>query len=142
MTRLTKDIRKAIAAAAVAHAFDPRDAAAAQEADSLAREAYAFVIPEGETRLVEAVPSNWFRRDACLRFNVGGYTIRLNLSARAFRFRTKPKARHGAVTTAEISARSRRATCATASALTPTPTKSAVRSGQRSIATSWLCSRA
>lgn len=79
MTRMTKDLRQTIANAAVAHSFDPRHEAMKVAEDVLAREAYAFVIPAAEVQAIEAMPSNWYRRDPCLRFNVGGYTLRLQL---------------------------------------------------------------
>lgn len=79
MTRLTKDLRQSIANAAVAHSFDPKADAHKVAEDALAREAYAHVIPASEVAAAEAMPSNWYRRDACLRFNAGGYTVRLNL---------------------------------------------------------------
>lgn len=80
MTRLTKDLRQAIANAAVAHAFEPRLEALKATEDALAREAYAFVIPAEEIEAAGHMPANWFRLDACLRFNVGGYTIRLQMA--------------------------------------------------------------
>lgn len=79
MTRLTKDLRTTIASAAVAHSFDPRAETLKVAEDALAREAYAFVIPAAEVKAAEAMPSNWYRRDPCLRFNVGGYTLRLQM---------------------------------------------------------------
>ncbi len=79
MQRLTNDVREAIANKAVAHAFDPRRAALAEEADTLGRAAYAVVFPKSETDKLASVPENWIRRDACLRFNVGGQHIKLNL---------------------------------------------------------------
>lgn len=79
MSRLTNDLRDAIARAAVAHAFDPKKEALATQEDALAREAYAVIIPQSETALVAAVPENWFRLDECLRFNAGGYNVTLSL---------------------------------------------------------------
>lgn len=79
MTRLTKYSRKAIASAATAHSFDPKSELLAATEDALAQEAYDSVIPAAEKKAAEAMPSNWYRRDACLRFNVGGYSLHLNL---------------------------------------------------------------
>lgn len=79
MTRLTKDLRQAIANAAVAHAFESKLEALKATEDALAREAYAFVIPASEIEAAANMPANWFRLDACLRFNVGGYTVRLQM---------------------------------------------------------------
>ncbi|MCE3590053.1 hypothetical protein LXJ59_26030, partial [Escherichia coli] len=39
----------------------------------------ASIYPEAELKKVNALPDNWFRPDACLQFNVGGLTIRLNI---------------------------------------------------------------
>jgi len=80
MTRLTKDLRSSIAYAAVAHAFDPRQDALNKEEDALGREAYAAVLTPAEIKAVKAVPQNWFRSDSCLRFNAGGYTVKLTVS--------------------------------------------------------------
>lgn len=79
MAKLTKYSREAIARRAVAHAFDPRQAALADAEDVLAREAYDSIFPKDEQALVAAIPSNWFRLDACLQFNVGGQRITLNV---------------------------------------------------------------
>lgn len=75
MTRLTRHTRDAIAYAAINFAFDPKEEALRQAEDKLAREAYAEVFPKKETDLIANVPENWFRIDACLKFNVGGQTI-------------------------------------------------------------------
>lgn len=79
MAKLTKYSREAIARRAVAHAFDPRQEALAEAEDALAREAYNTIFPAPEQALVAKVPSNWFRLDACLQFNVGGQRITLNV---------------------------------------------------------------
>jgi len=79
MAKLTKYSREAIARRAVAHAFDPRQAELAKTEGALAREAYSTLFPSTELALVAAVPSNWVRLDACLQFNVGGQSIRLNV---------------------------------------------------------------
>ncbi len=79
MAKLTNYMRETIANLAVAHTFDPRKAALDKAEDALAREAYASIYPEAELKKVNALPGNWFRPDACLRFNVGGLTIRLNV---------------------------------------------------------------
>lgn len=77
MTRLTNDMRSMIAKSAVKAAFAERDAAfAAAEAD-LAREAYEATFPAEVRALVAEVPGNWFRKDPCLNFNVGGLRIQL-----------------------------------------------------------------
>lgn len=79
MAKLTKYSREAIARRAVAHAFDPRQEELAVAEDALAREAYNVLFPAAEQALVAKVPSNWFRLDACLQFNVGGQRITLNV---------------------------------------------------------------
>lgn len=79
MSRLTNGVREAITASAVAHAFEPKLEALKTEADALAREAYALLFTEDEIAKVRAVPDHWFRLDECLRFNAGGYQVRLSL---------------------------------------------------------------
>lgn len=79
MTRLTNDVRDAITLRAVTESFAARDEAIKQAEDQLAREAYALLFSEAETKAVAKVPENWFRRDQCLRFNAGGYSVRLSL---------------------------------------------------------------
>lgn len=79
MPKLTKYSREAIARRAVAHAFDAKQEAIFANEDALAREAYALTFPAEELALVSTVPDNWFRLDACLRFNVGGQQIVLRL---------------------------------------------------------------
>lgn len=92
MTRLTKDIRTSIAMAAIEHAFDPRTEALSKAEDALAREAYASIIPEAETKAVNKLPENWIRRDACLRFNAAGYRVRLQTKGKSL---PVPYAPHG-----------------------------------------------
>lgn len=80
MAKLTRYFREAIARRAVSHAFDPRQADLAVAEDMLAREAYNLIFPAKEQALVATVPTNWFRLDACLQFNVGGQRITLNVA--------------------------------------------------------------
>ncbi|MDW9880507.1 hypothetical protein GOA90_25310 [Sinorhizobium meliloti] len=80
MPKLTNYMRESIAGRAVSHAFDPKKEALAKAEDALAREAYAFTFPKAETDLIATVPENWFRRDPCLLFNVGGQSIVLNVA--------------------------------------------------------------
>lgn len=80
MAKLTQYSREAIARRAVAHAFDARQEDLKIAEDALAREAYDLIFPDAEQALVSAVPDNWFRLDECLRFNVGGQTIILNVA--------------------------------------------------------------
>ena len=77
MTRLTNDMRETIRHAALEFAFAPRAEALKAQEDALARKAYAVVFPADELKAVAKVPSNWFRNDSCLRFNVAGRAIRL-----------------------------------------------------------------
>ncbi|OYW51807.1 MAG: hypothetical protein B7Z29_21190 [Hyphomicrobium sp. 12-62-95] len=80
MTRLTNDIRGAIHKAAVTAAFAEREAAMKAAEAALAVEAYEATFSEDVLALVAKVPANWFRKDRCLNFNVGGLRIRLNTS--------------------------------------------------------------
>lgn len=79
--KLTNYSRDSIAKRAVEHSFAAQVAALEAEADALGREAYDLLYPATELKLVSKLPENWFRRDACLRFNVGGRDIVLNVSS-------------------------------------------------------------
>lgn len=94
-TRLTNDIRTAICDAAVSHAFDPRFAEMMKVEEALAREAYETVFTAEERKKASAIPANWLRYDACLRFNVGGQSITLNLVEPGVPVPYRPKAGKG-----------------------------------------------
>lgn len=78
--RLTNDVRDGIAYTAITQSFAARVAAFDAAEDALAREAYNSLFPAAEQKLVAKVPENWFRLDACLRFNVGGQRIDISVS--------------------------------------------------------------
>lgn len=79
MTKLTNWIREGIAKRAVAASFDPRNQMLLAAEDALAREAYTVAFTKQELAAVAKIPANWVRLDACLRFNVAGLTITLDL---------------------------------------------------------------
>lgn len=96
-TRLTNDMRSAIAEVAVAHAFDPRLADLKKAEDKLAREAFASIFPAKETEAVSKLPEHWFRLDECLKFNVGGQSITLRVEGQGLRvpYRAKGQSKGG-----------------------------------------------
>lgn len=75
--RLTTSYRDSIVHYAIEGAFAERDKALAEREHALARRCYDAVIPAAEQRLAAKMPEHWLRRDACLRFNVGGLTVDL-----------------------------------------------------------------
>ena len=74
---MTNDLRTIIRKAAVEASFASAQGEMAEAEASLAREAYEATFPAEVQALVAAVPENWFRKDPCLNFNVGGLRIRL-----------------------------------------------------------------
>lgn len=78
--RLTKSMRESIANAAVDASMKARIAEFKRAEDALAREAYGAVYSKEELRAAKKLPAHWLRRDACLRFNVGGQTHQLQLA--------------------------------------------------------------
>jgi hypothetical protein len=75
---MTSYAREQIRNAAIEHTFAPRYLAHKQEEDALARQAYAAVISPSEIKAAKSLPENWFRLDACLRFNANGFDITLH----------------------------------------------------------------
>lgn len=93
--KLTNWHRDAIVREAVEKSFAQRFADRAQAEDVLAREAYGFVIPPHEQRLAAKLPENWLRRDACLRFNVEGQRIELDVLGGGLLVPYLPKGKEG-----------------------------------------------
>lgn len=79
MSKLTNWKREGIRDRAIKSAFDPRFAALTKAEDALAREAYNSLFAETERAVIAKVPARWIKRDACLRFNVGGFDITLRV---------------------------------------------------------------
>ena len=79
MTRLTNDMREAIAHAAVWHKFDPLKKKLDDMEDTLAREAYAAIIPADELKALEGVPPRWLNHNSSVTVSAGGYNIQLSL---------------------------------------------------------------
>lgn len=78
-TRLTNWDRDGIVTAAVHHAFEPRRAALAVAEDKLAKEAYAFLVPEAVRKQAAKLPAGWISYSATIRLNVGGLDMSLDL---------------------------------------------------------------
>lgn len=89
--RLTNDVRDGIAYTAISQSFATRVAAFDAAEDALAKEAYNSLFPVAEQKLVAKVPTNWFRLDACLRFNVGGQRIELTVAGDGLPVPYKPR---------------------------------------------------
>jgi len=83
MTRLTNDMRAAIATAALAHKFNPIKEKLADTEDALAREAYAAIIPASEIKALKNVPERWFKHKNSVRVSAGGYDAQLELKGEA-----------------------------------------------------------
>ena len=77
--RLTNYDRDNVAASAITAAFKAREAALEIEADRLGRLCYEAVFSAAARKAAKAMPKDWLRMDACLGFNVGGMSIKLNL---------------------------------------------------------------
>lgn len=77
--RLTNMDRDNIVSAALTSAFKERSAALKVAADKLGRACYEAVFKPAERRAAAAMPKGWLQMDACLRFNVGGLDVVLNL---------------------------------------------------------------
>jgi hypothetical protein len=78
--RLTKWDRESIQKRAIEAAFKERTEALAKDEDRLGRRAYEHLFTTAERKAAKALPDNWLRRDACLRFNVDGLSVLLTLS--------------------------------------------------------------
>lgn len=84
MTRLTNDLRAIIRDTAVRASFAERNAELARIENALAKEAYEATFGPEIRALVAQVPGAWFRKDACLNFNVGGLRIGLEVSGEGY----------------------------------------------------------
>lgn len=80
MTRLTNDMREAIAHAAVGHKFDPLKTALGNAEDALAREVHAALLPASEIAAAAALPARWVKATRAIRTNAGGYRVNLELT--------------------------------------------------------------
>ncbi|MFB0491985.1 hypothetical protein ABIE45_004571 [Methylobacterium sp. OAE515] len=77
--RLTNLDRDNVVAAALTSAFAERRASLDLAADRLGRTCYDSVFKASERKAAAAMPKGWLRLDSCLRFNVGGLDVVLNL---------------------------------------------------------------
>lgn len=80
MSKLTNSTREAIARAAIAFAFDPKEKALAKAEDALAREAHALLFPKKIIDAAKSLPAGWTRKISSLNYNVGGQKIELKAS--------------------------------------------------------------
>lgn len=79
MTRLTNTLRDTIRHRAIGAAFSEREAELKANEHRLGMEAYDAVIPEAERIAAAGLPERWCRYDRCLRFNAGGWDVRLDV---------------------------------------------------------------
>jgi hypothetical protein len=77
--RLTEGHRRSITNAAIGKRFNPIKAALDKTEDAIGRKLYAQVFPVAERKAAAALADRWRKVDACLRFNVGGYTLLFTL---------------------------------------------------------------
>lgn len=82
MTTLTNGIRDSILSRAISEAFADKKKAIASEEEALAIKLYKAVVPADEIKAAKAMKSGWIRKDRCLRFNAGGYSLNLCLRSR------------------------------------------------------------
>ena len=77
MSRLTQYIREQIVNKATKAAFDPKVEALQKREAKLGIECYNAVFPKKVRDIISQVPEGWLRTCDCLRFNAGGWTVRL-----------------------------------------------------------------
>lgn len=77
--KLTNWDRDNIVRAAGKGAFAARRLAHEAAGEALAFEAYAFIVTPAEQKAIAKLPARWWKRDKCLRFNVEGQRITLNV---------------------------------------------------------------
>lgn len=78
MSRLTNSHKQTIVDRATTHALKDRKEALSVLEDKLAIECYNKVFPKKLRDTLKTVPEGWLRMDRDLRFNVGGWDLRLN----------------------------------------------------------------
>lgn len=77
--RLTNWDREQICNAAISAAFTPRFAAQKEAESALATEAYETVFPADVRKQAARMPKGWLHLDNCLRFNVNGMDLHLDV---------------------------------------------------------------
>lgn len=75
--RLTQEIKGNIVNKAIADKYEPIVADMLKREHKLAQQCYNSVYTKSVRDAVAVVPEGWFRLDSCLRFNAGGYDVRL-----------------------------------------------------------------
>jgi hypothetical protein len=83
--RLTNQDRDSVVKAAIQESFTERHRALKAEEDRLARRCYDTVFPASVRKAAASMPAGWLRSDTCLRFNVGGLNIRLDIAGDGLR---------------------------------------------------------
>jgi len=79
MTRITKDTADSIARNASTTQFKERIEAIEQRENDIAMEIYNSIYDEKLLKQLAKIPQEWLRQDECLRFNCGGYGLRLTV---------------------------------------------------------------
>lgn len=79
MTRLTKDLRQAIARNCVEVQFAKQKKEVRKEESDLGLELYKDVFDAKIISQAKKMPEKWLRKDSCLRFNCAGYDLRFNV---------------------------------------------------------------
>jgi len=77
--RLTQDMRALIAQKAVNESFRKQTETHAKMENAIGIECYKTVFDEATRRAVAKIPEKWLQEDACLRFNCGGFDLRLTV---------------------------------------------------------------
>lgn len=77
MTRLTNDIRDTIVFNATKKSFISQNETMSKEENLLALELYNSLFDKKELTIIKKLDKKWFHYDTCLRFNCGGYDLRL-----------------------------------------------------------------
>lgn len=77
--RINKIIAQSIATNAVNDTFDDRKKELKDREAKLGMEGYETMFSEAVRKQAAAMPKEWIRQDACLRFNAGGYNLLFNV---------------------------------------------------------------
>jgi len=80
MTRLNSSIKDSITNACMHHQFDKENETLKKQEHVMGMKLYKTVYSKKTLDAVAKVPTEWFRKDACLRFNCGGYDLRFTVN--------------------------------------------------------------
>src|ERR1700761_3883091 len=78
--RLTNSDRDQVRDRALNFAFEARKKELDDEENELGLACYRSLFPVKTRKAAEAMPTDWLRMDACLRFSIRGMNVLLNLS--------------------------------------------------------------